>query len=141
MKLQSPLSVLLLSTTVCVWTSAQSSADEIARWDFDNEPAGWEPSDDTELALDSGSLKINSKGEDSYFSTSVDGKAGEHRLSISAKFRGNADFQVFWTTEAEPTTSEEKSVHGELRGSDAEFRTLKLYFSTDSPVTDRKSVV
>ena len=135
MKLQSPLSVLLLSTTLCVWTSAQTSADEIARWDFDNEPAGWEPNGDTELALDGGSLKINSKGEDSYFSTSVDGKAGEHRLSISAKFRGNAEIQVFWTTEAEPTTSEEKSAHGELPGSDAEFRTLKLYFSTDSPVT------
>jgi len=135
MKLQSRLSVLLLSITVCAWTSAQTSADEIARWNFDNEPAGWEPSDDTELALDNGSLKINSKGEDSYFSTSVDGKAGEHRLSISVKFRGNADFQVFWTTDADPKTSEEKSVQGELRGSDAEFRTLKLYFSTDSPVT------
>ncbi len=135
MKLQTPLNVLLLSTTFCVWTSAQTSADEIAHWSFDNEPAGWEPGGDTELSLEDGSLKINAKGEDPYFSTSVDGKAGEHRLSISAKFRGNAEFQIFWTTDAEPTTSEEKSVRSELRGSDAEFRTLKLYFSTESPVT------
>jgi putative heme-binding domain-containing protein len=42
---------------------------------------------------------------------------------------------VFWTTEAEPNTSEKNSVQGELRGSPNEFRALRLYFRTESPVT------
>ncbi|MFN9036995.1 MAG: PQQ-dependent sugar dehydrogenase, partial [Planctomyces sp.] len=42
---------------------------------------------------------------------------------------------VFWTTEASPATSEDKSVRTEFRGSDKEFRPVRLWFETDSPVT------
>ncbi len=111
------------------------SADEIATWDFNQEPIGWEGNDQTKLSLNEGHLKLKATGSDPYFSTNVEGKSGEHQLQITAKFRGNADIQVFWTTEAEPQTSEDKSVKTELRGSDKEFRTAKLYFDTTSPVT------
>jgi len=119
---------------LCVLSSLVQ-AEEIAVWPFDAEPAGWEPNGETELSVKDGSLHVRSRGKDPYFSTKVSGRAGEHRITISAKFRGNADFQVFWTTEAEPGTAEERSVKGELRGNDRDFRSLKLYFHTESPVT------
>ncbi len=136
--------VVLMKTTRAIrqlffsallFSSTPLFAEEIAAWNFDAEPAGWTANDQTELSIDKGSLKVRSKGGDPYFSTKVDGRAGNHRIVISAKFKGTADIQVFWTTEADPNTSEEKSVRGELRGSDKEFRSLKLHFVTDSPVT------
>ncbi|MBL8809218.1 MAG: c-type cytochrome [Planctomycetaceae bacterium] len=115
--------------------SSFAMADDIFTWNFDKPDAGWTPNGDTELSVKDGSLHLKSKGKDPYFSAPVDGRAGEHKLVISAKFRGNADIQVFWTTEASPNTSEDKSVRTELRGSDKEFRSAKVYFATDSPVT------
>ncbi len=123
--------------TALVLTSASSfaKADDIFTWNFDKPEAGWTPSGETELSVKDGSLHLKSKGKDPYFSAPVAGRAGEHKLIISAKFRGNADIQVFWTTEASPNTSEDKSVRTELRGSDKVFRSAKVYFATDSPVT------
>jgi hypothetical protein len=123
------------SLVLAAFSAAVAPAEEIAEWEFRETEAGWTPNDQTELSVSDGVLQVRSKGVDPFFSTSVAGRAGQHRLLISAKFRGNADIQVFWTTEASPQTSEDKSVRGELRGSDKEFRSLKLYFTTDSPVT------
>ncbi|MFM8478878.1 MAG: hypothetical protein ACKOEO_24085, partial [Planctomycetaceae bacterium] len=110
-------------------------AEEIAEWEFKGPDVGWTPNDQTQLTVADGVLQLRSTGNDPFFSTAVQGRSGQHRILISAKFRGNADIQVFWTTAASPETSEDKSVRGELRGSDKEFRSLKLYFATDSPVT------
>lgn len=109
--------------------------DEIVKWEFSQPTQDWAGSGDTELTIVEGQLKVRSRGSDPYFSAPVVGRTGNHRLTISAKFRGNADIQVFWTTEASPNTSEDKSVKTELRGSDKEFRTGRLWFTTDSPVT------
>ena len=132
MRLSSQFCLSLLCIAVC---SAVGFAEEIAEWEFDGAEAGWTANDEVELSVSGGALQVRSKGNDPFFSTGVAGRAGQHRILISAKFRGNADIQVFWTTEASPQTSEDKSVRGELRGSDREFRSLKLYFATDSPVT------
>lgn len=123
--------------TALVLTNASSfaMADDIFTWNFDKPAEVWTPNGDTELSVADGSLHLKSKGKDPYLSAPVAGRAGEHKLIISAKFRGNADIQVFWTTEASPNTSEDKSVRTELRGSDKEFRSAKVYFTTDSPVT------
>lgn len=128
--------VYLLAVVVLLAVCSSSTlGDEIAKWVFDKEPIGWEPNAETELTITDGVLQLKSDGDDPYFSTNVAGGSGDHRLLINAKFRGNTNVQVFWTTEADPQTSEEKSVEAELRGSDKEFRSVKLYFQTDSPVT------
>ena len=111
------------------------TAEEIVRWEFQESGGAWTASGDAELAVADGHLKLRSKGNDPWISAPVAGRAGHHRLTISAKFKGTADVQVFWTTEASPGTSEEKSVKTELRGSEKEFRAARLWFSTDSPVT------
>jgi putative heme-binding domain-containing protein len=115
--------------------SANLSAEEIAKWKFDRDASGWISNDQLELSAKDGSLHLKSKGTDPYFSSQVDGRAGEHLLMINARFRGNVDIQVFWTTQAEPQLSEDKSVKTQLRGSEKDPRSAKLYFSTTSPVT------
>ena len=82
-------------------------ADEIARWDFDSAETVWTGNDQVQLSNADGHLQLRAKGGDPFFSAAVQGRAGNHRLSISARFKGNADIQVFWTTEASPVTSEE----------------------------------
>jgi hypothetical protein len=39
-------------------TSTTAIADEIARWDFNQEPIGWVPNAETELSLQEGQLKV-----------------------------------------------------------------------------------
>lgn len=116
-------------------TPATAFCSEIASWGFQQEPIGWVPNAQAELSLKDGGLLLKSTGNDPSISTKVDGKAGEHRLQISARFQGNADIQVFWTTVEDPAISEARSVKTQLRGSDKNFRSAKLYFSTTSPVT------
>ncbi len=123
--------ILMLLT----FAATEISADDIVRWEFDGESADWKPNDQTDLKLQDGHLLVTSKGNDPFMSISVAGKSGPHQLTVKAKFRGKSDFQVFWTTAAAGNTSEDKSVRGEFSGSQNEFRTLRLWFSTDSPVT------
>ncbi|MCA9058788.1 MAG: c-type cytochrome [Planctomycetaceae bacterium] len=110
-------------------------AEEIARWDFEQDASGWQPNDQTELAVQDGHLIVTSRGQDPYFSVPVTRRAGQHQLEIQAKFRGRADFQLFWTTEAEPGTSEGNSVRVEFRGDEKKLQPFRVWFNTDSPVT------
>jgi len=128
------LKVTAVAVAICV-INVSCPAEEIFRWDFDQTDSGWTGNDQVQLSTAEGHLKLRAKGNDPYFSAPVQGRAGTHRLTISARFKGNADIQVFWTTEASPATSEDKSIRTELRGSDKEFRPARLWFETDSPVT------
>ncbi len=122
-----------LAVVGSIWNT--TSAEEIAKWEFDSEPIGWQPNDQAQLSLEDGHLRIVSTGNDPFLTIPVDGRAGQHQITIRAKMAGRTPMQVFWTTEAAPGTAEERSIKGELSGSANEFRTLKLWFSTDSPVT------
>jgi hypothetical protein len=115
--------------------STNLAAEEITKWEFDKDTSGWVANDQLELSAKDGSLHLKSKGSDPYFSSKVKGQAGDQLLMINARFRGNADIQVFWTTEAEPQLTEDKSVKTQLRGSEKDTRSAKLYFATTSPVT------
>ena len=69
--------------------SANLAADEIAKWEFDNDPSGWVSNDQLELSVKDGSLHLKSKGADPYFSSKVEGQTGDQLLMINARFRGN----------------------------------------------------
>ena len=99
---------LLAAIVLLIPASLQS--DEIAHWKFENDTSGWEGNEQAILTVKDSALHMSSSGSDPYFSATVDGHAGNHRLVISAKFRGTADIQVFWTTAADPQTSDDKSV-------------------------------
>ncbi|MBC7964542.1 MAG: c-type cytochrome [Fuerstia sp.] len=135
MNLRCSLLSILSAVAITAFAPEITIAEEITRWDFDQEPAGWEPNGETELSLAEGHLKVRANGDAPSLTAKVDGRSGNHRIAIAAKFKGNSKFKVFWTTEAEPETTEEKSVRGELSGSQREARTVKLYFTSESPVT------
>ena len=118
-----------------LFASTTAFAEEIARWSFDREPIGWVPNAETELSLQEGNLKVLSNGNDPYFTAKFDGRSGIHQISVSAKFKGTTSIQIFWTTEAEPGTSEDKSVRADFSGSEREARRVKMHFETTSPVT------
>ena len=126
---------MLNVVTLTVFGSGITIAEEIIRWEFSQEPVGWEPNSEVQLSVEDGHLKVGSHGNDPYLTATVAGRAGDHRITIAAQYKGDTKIQVFWTTEADPVTSEQKSVSGELRGSERETRSLQLYFTTDSPVT------
>jgi len=107
------LKVTAVAVAICV-INVSCPAEEIFRWDFDQTDSGWTGNDQVQLSTAEGHLKLRAKGNDPYFSAPVQGRAGTHRLTISARFKGNADIQVFWTTEASPATSEDKSIRTEL---------------------------
>ncbi|MCA9062250.1 MAG: c-type cytochrome [Planctomycetaceae bacterium] len=128
-------SCVALLGCVCLTFFASLQAEEIARWDFNEAESGWSPNQQTELSVKDGHLLVTSRGDDPFFSAPVKGRAGQHQLEIRARFRGRSDCQLFWTTEAEPGTSEEKSVRAEFRGDETQVRSFRLWFTTESPVT------
>ncbi|MBL8814625.1 MAG: heme-binding protein [Planctomyces sp.] len=130
-----PLRLLTCMLSACALMWVPVHADEIARWDFDAEPTGWQPNDQTQLSIEDGHLKVVATGDDPFLTAPVKGRAGQQQVEIRARMAGKTPIQVFWTTEAAPGTSEERSVQGELSGSRNEFRSVKLWFTTDSPVT------
>lgn len=125
----------LLSTVVALFATAVVSGEEIARWSFESDTGGWSPNGQTEISVENGSLKLISKGNDPYITAAVNGRAGAHRLEIIARHRGATSIQLFWTTEAEPGTSEERSARVEFRGSERDARSARIHFVTESPVT------
>ena len=135
MKLRRTLLSLSSAVAINLCVLGVSSAEEIASWNFEGEPSGWTPGNDTELSVEEGRLKVQSGGNSASLTARVDGRSGQHRVAIHARFLGNVDFRVFWTTEAEPEISEERSVINLQRGVKRDDRTVALYFSTESPVT------
>ncbi|MCA9048212.1 MAG: c-type cytochrome [Planctomycetaceae bacterium] len=112
-----------------------TSAEEHARWEFAKDTAGWSGQHQVDLAAENGQLVVRSTGNDPHFLTNVKAPAGRHRLTLDAQFKGSADVQVFWTTEAAPGTTEERSVRTAFRGSPDGAKSFHIYFHTDSPLT------
>lgn len=110
-------------------------AAETARWDFQTNESGWTPNGQVQLSVADGTLNIRSTGNDPYLTSSVKAPAGWHKLTLAAKFDGTADFQIFWNTKKDNGTAEARSVRAQFRGDANRFRSLRVFFHTDSPLT------
>ena len=84
---------VLSAVGITVFASGITVAEEIARWDFDQEHMNWEPNSEVELSLEEGHLKVHSSGKDPYLTARVDGRSGNHRITITAKFKGNTNLR------------------------------------------------
>ena len=89
------------------------SADDkpLVEWTFEQGDDGCQPLHDVELAAKDGVLHVVSTGNDPHFiGPARGGESGWKKLVIRARIPGRLDAQIFWTTEAEPNTSEGSSV-------------------------------
>lgn len=131
----------VLGVLVCFLLSFLSrdiAADQIAVWNFEEQMKEWRGNSETRLSISGGVLRVVSLGSDPFFAAAVEGRSGTHQLTINARSaHGRVPMQVFWTTEADPGTSEDKSARAELRGASGTgaFGNVRFWFTTDSPVT------
>lgn len=110
-------------------------AEEIAVWNFDAPEHGFQAGPETGLKVQDGGLVVSAATDDPWFSTAVDGRAGQHQVAVHARFKGRTRFQLFWTTVAEPAFSESKSVQADIEGRENEMQTFRVWFNTGEPVT------
>ena len=116
-------------------TIPSACAEDVASWDFAAGETDFTPNAQTKLSVRENHLVVTSTGDDPWFTAKVSAPEGWHRLIVKAKFDGRASFQLFWTTEKDPATKEAHSVRTDFRGNKNQFKTIAIFFRTDSPVT------
>ena len=128
------LHAFLLSA--CFFLSASfSAADEIARWDFDTANHGWAAVNDVEIRATDGKLHVVPAGSNPAFATRIQAAAGTYRLTIHVRSIGiQTGFRIFWTTEKDTHTAEERSAKAVLSRFDG-VEPCRVWFQTDSPLT------
>jgi putative heme-binding domain-containing protein len=108
---------------------------KLAEWNFDDGAEGWKAKNQCELFASDGVLRVRSTGNDPFMGAPVEGPAGWKTITIRAKFKGVLNSQLFWTTKAEPGTSEATSVRFKLMSRGKEWAEQTIYFKTTSPLT------
>ncbi len=122
----------------------QSFADEpadttepIVAWTFDDGTDGCRPLNQIQLKAKDGVLRVVGNGDDPCFVVpAAGGTAGWKKLVIRTRFRGKLNSQMFWTTEAEPNTSERNSVRFRMKPSRTEWNEYTAFFRTSSPLKE-----
>lgn len=109
-------------------------AKRLVGWESGDLLKAWQSNSQTRLSEQGGEVVLQSTGRDPNITASVNLPAGWHALQIEARFKGQADVQLFWATEA-AEFSEEQSVREQFSGSEDKTKTLRLFFKTDRPVT------
>jgi putative heme-binding domain-containing protein len=114
-------------------TAAQGTAP-IADWNFNNGNQGWAAQNQSQVSAEDGRLHVTSTGNDPFIGVPVKGPAGWKTLTLRVRTPQNLNSQLFWTTTAEPGTSESKSVRFRLRSRGSRFRETVIYFHTAAPL-------
>lgn len=104
------------------------------KWQFPADAAAW-TSHNLTVKAGPKSLSVDATGGDPQLTTKVDAPAGGKTLVINARFRGQINGQLFWTTASQPNTSEEASRRFNARGRNENSVEIKIYFKTDAPLT------
>jgi len=114
-------------------TSAQGKTT-IADWDFNNGNQGWLAQNQSQVSAKDGRLHVTSTGNDPFIGVPIKGPTGWKTLTLRVRTPQNLNSQLFWTTTAEPETSESKSVRFRLRSRGSRFRETVVYFHTAAPL-------
>ena len=130
-----------LTTALALWLGtlaaglhAADNAPIAKKWQFPADAAAWTAQN---LSVKTGDkvLAIDATGGDPQLTTKVDAPAGWKTLVVNAKFRGQINGQLFWTTASQPGTSEEASRRFNARGRNENSVEIKVYFKTDAHLT------
>jgi putative heme-binding domain-containing protein len=105
----------------------------IVAWTFDDGVDGCTPLNQTQLSAADGALHVVGEGGDPNFVIpAAGGVAGWKKLVIRARFRGRLSSQVFWTTDAQPNTSEKNSVRFRMKPGGKNWTEQIVFFHTTS---------
>ncbi|MFP6873854.1 MAG: DUF1549 domain-containing protein [Verrucomicrobiales bacterium] len=108
-------------------------------WTFDKpgDAQGWGRANQLDLNVESGSLKLVSKGNDPSLTTDVTAAAGSFMLDMKAEFpgEGKAHAQLFWTTKKDGAISETRSTRITLARGKKGWENYRFYFNTDAELT------
>ena len=129
------LPVLLSSNAIAQPPSSPSATKTlIADWDFERDLQGWAAQNQSQVKNTDGKLHITSTGNDPFVGVAVSGPAGWKTLTLRVKTPQTLNAQLFWTTTAEPGTSESKSVRFRLRSRGTQWQEQVVYFHTAAPL-------
>lgn len=114
---------------------AADSASVVKKWQFPADSAEWTAQNDLELKSIKNAIVLTAKGGDPQLTTKVDGPEGWKTLVVKAKFRGQINGQLFWTTKSQPATGEQASVRFNGRGRGDNAVEVLVFFKPDAPLT------
>lgn len=126
---------LWLGTAFLAAPLAADDAKVAKRWTFPADAAAWTAQNDLTLKAGDGALAVTASGPDPQMTAKVDAPAGWKTLVIKARFRGQINGQLFWTTASAPGTSEENSRRFNARGRGDNVVEAVVYFNPDAPLT------
>ncbi|MFM7590233.1 MAG: heme-binding protein, partial [Isosphaeraceae bacterium] len=130
--------LLLVAVLVAVVIPMARAADDskvVKSWKFPADASAFKSLNDLEVKSADDRLVITAKGIDPQLGTKVDAPAGWKTLVVKARFRGQLNGQLFWTTASQQSTSEEASRRFNARGrgdNDVEFM---VFFNPEAPLT------
>ncbi|MCP4786721.1 MAG: c-type cytochrome [Fuerstiella sp.] len=114
-----------------------ATTESIATLTFDDGTDGCRPLNQIQLSASDGALHVVGEGGDPHFvAPAAGGTAAWKKLVIRARFRGRLTSQIFWTTDAEPNTSEENSVRFRMKGGGKNWTEQTVFFRTTAPLKE-----
>lgn len=129
---------LLVAVLVAVISPMARAADDskvVKSWKFPADAGAWKSLNNVELKSAENQLIVTAKGDDPQLATNVEAPAGWKTLVVKAKFRGQINGQLYWTTAGQPATSEEASRRFNARGRGENEVEFTVFFNPQAPLT------
>ncbi|HCK52377.1 MAG TPA: heme-binding protein [Planctomycetaceae bacterium] len=126
------LTACLLFVAATVSTSPANETKPLAAWSFKQDSSGWTAIKDCSLKVSDGVLRVQCTGNDPHMVAPVMVKAGWHRLTLRARFRGRINGQVFWETRTRKGFSEAQSETFQFRSNGNNWTDHHVFFHSDS---------
>ena len=126
---------LLVAVLVAVISPMARAADDskvVKSWKFPADAGAWKSLNNVELKSAENQLIVTAKGDDPQLATNVEAPAGWKTLVVKAKFRGQINGQLYWTTAGQPATSEEASRRFNARGRGENEVEFTVFFNHES---------
>ncbi len=129
---------LLTAVLVALISPLARAADDskvVKSWKFPADAGVWKSLNNLELKTVENQLVVTATGTDPQLATNVEAPAGWKTLVVKAKFRGQINGQVYWTTASQPATSDDASRRFNARGRGDNEVEFMVYFNPQAPLT------
>lgn len=128
------LSALILGLSVTM-AQAADDAKVAKKWQFPADAAAFKSLNNIDLKSTDSGLVVTATGTDPQLGAKVEAPAGWKTLLVKAKFRGQLNGQVYWTTAGQTDTSEEASRRFNARGRGTNEVEFMVFFKPEAALT------